>query len=309
MRKVRFGVAIPWIAENSTQGTEFIQNITRYLESVDKVYESAWFADHLIPNTEPINLDVPECLTTISYLLPQHPNLKFGALVLCNNYRNPALVAKMSSTLQALSDGRFILGIGAGWHKEEYRQYGYKYPSGRTRVEQLEEAVQIIRMMWREDGVTFHGKHYSIEDAYCNPKPDPAPPIVIGGGGEKYTLNVVAKYADWWSVPPGYHVEKWTHKMNVLANHCDDVGRDFDEILRSAEWCVALAGSDEEALELAKSSPHSLGSYIIGSPESLVSQIGELIDVGVEYFQLYFTLFPNHEETQTFADEVISELS
>ena len=159
MKKVRFGVSLPWMSEGGVQGREFIKNITDYLDTLDNIYESVWIADHLVPDTEPMNLDVPECLTLTSYLLPQYPNLKFGQMVLCNNYRNPALVAKMSSTLQVLSGGRLILGLGAGWHHEEYKQYGYEYPSPRKRIKQLEEAVQIIRMMWKEDDVTFHGKY------------------------------------------------------------------------------------------------------------------------------------------------------
>ena len=205
------------------------KNTLKYLDKLPEPFESVWLPDHFIPTTDApdYSRDILECLTTTSYLMPQYSKHKFGQIVLCNNFRNPALLAKKSSTLQVLIEGRFILGIGAGWCQEEYRQYGYRFLSSRTRVKQLEEAVQIIRLMWREDGVTFHGKHYSIENAYCNPKPDPLPPIMIGGSGEKYTLKVVAKYADWWNGGL-LDVETWTHKLDVLANHCDDVGRDYD---------------------------------------------------------------------------------
>ena len=160
--------------------------------------------------------------------------------------------------------------------------------------------------MWTEDDVTFHGKHYRIENTYCNPKPDPLPPIVIGGWGEKYTLRAVARYADWWN--GGYtDVETWTHQLDVLASHCDDVGRDFEEIVKSTVYVIALADTDEEALKVAKSTPHS--SILIGSPETLVSMLGEYIDAGVEYFQLYFPLITNAEATQLFAEEVIPELT
>lgn len=312
MSKVRFGVVLPGYLDDDSIGSVY-HHTERYLDAVPEKFESAWMTDHLIPLGEPYSSDYLECLTTTSYLLPQYPNLKFGQLVLCNNYRNPALLAKMSSTLQVVSGGRFILGIGAGWYHEEYKQYGYKFPSPRTRVRQLEEAVQIIRMMWEKDSVTFHGKHYQIENAHCNPKPDPAPPIVIGGHGEKYALKVVAKYADWWN---GFcfNVKTWSHKLDVLSNHCDAVGRDYDTILKSAQWGVALAGSDEEALRLAKNfierfPRYSLKTFIIGSPESVVSQMSELVDAGVEYFQLYFAQFPNQEATQLFAEYVIPELT
>lgn len=311
MSQVRFGVTLSGFPEDGSSGT-IIQDTKNYLAELPNEFESAWITDHLIPMAEPYSTDYLECLTTISYLLPQYPNLKFGQIVLCNNYRNPALLAKMSSTLQVLSGGRFILGIGAGWYQEEYKQYGYKFLSPRTRIKQLEEAVQIIKMMWIKDGATFHGKHYQIENAYCNPKPDPAPPIMIGGRGEKFTLKVVSRYADWWN---GYGCDSktYTHKLNVLANHCDDVGTDFDAIVKSAAWNIALANSDEEALELVKRSverlPFTSGTWLSGSPESIVSKMGELVDAGVEYFQLYFTQFPNKEATQIFADEVIPELT
>jgi len=308
MGEVKYGVYSALDSEDINQGKHHIKNIRKYLDSLANVYESVWIPDHLIPEMEPYSREYLECLTTTSYLLPLYPSLTFGQLVLGNNYRNPALLAKMSSTLQVLSGGRFILGIGAGWYQEEYKQYGYEFPSARTRIEQLEEAVQIIKMMWEEDEVTFHGKHYQIENAYCNPKPDPAPPIVIGGGGEKYTLNVVARYADWWN---GFcfDVETWTHKLNVLASHCDDVGRDFEDIVKSLAWGVAIAESDDEADKIAKHSQYYYqGVFIIGTPESLILQMGELIDAGVEYFQLYFPQYRNTETTQLFAEEVILEL-
>ena len=192
MSKIGVGVNLPGFLDDDNLGSVY-ELTKKYLDSLPEEYESAWLTDHLIPFNKPYNSDYLECLTTTSYLLPQYPNLKFGQLVLCNNYRNPALLAKMSSTLQQISGGRFILGIGAGWYKEEYNQYGYKFSSSRTRVEQLDEAVQIIRGMWKEDNYSFNGKHYQIENAYRNPKPDPVPPIVIGGWGEKYALKVVAR--------------------------------------------------------------------------------------------------------------------
>ena len=319
MSRVRFGVIVAPDPEDNSRGREHTQNIIKYLDSLDASYDSVWLPDHLIPTIDPARFDgiteqaysndYLECITTTSYLLPLFPELKFGQLVLCNRYRNPALLAKMSSTLQVLSNGRLILGIGTGWYKEEYHQYGYDFLSPRARVRQLEEAVQIIKMMWEEDGVTFQGRHYRIENAYCNPKPDPKPPIVIGGKGEKHTLKVVAKYADWWN-GNFLDVNEWRHKMNVLASHCDDVGRDFDDILKSTQWLISVASSDDEALNLAKRSQYySERTFIIGTPESVASQLGELIDAGVEYFMLYFPQYQNQATAQQFAEKVITELT
>ena len=309
MSKVRFGVVLWDWPEDGSRGREHLQNIVKYLDTLDNAYESVWLGDHFtLGSLTDMNADILECLTTLTYLSAKFPTLDFGPITLASSFRNPALLAKITSTLSVLSGGKFILGIGAGCNEEEYRQYGYEYLSNKTRIKQMEEAVQIIRLLWTHDDITFIGKYHRIENAYCNPKPDPMPPILIGGGGEKYTLKVVARHADWWN-GAYYGVKTWTHKLNVLASHCDDVGRDFDDILKSAMWAVALAGSDEEALRLAKRCVAYPGGLLIGSPDSLVSQMGELVDAGVEYFQLGFTQFPNYEATQLFVDEVIPELA
>src|SRR5438105_2401296 len=105
----------------------------------------------------------------------------------------------MTATLQFLSEGRFLLGIGAGWHEEEYRSYGYDFPSARARTEQLEETLQIVKALWTKEQTTFQGRHFSVQAAFCEPKPDPAPPIIIGGQGARM-LELVARYADGWNI-------------------------------------------------------------------------------------------------------------
>ena len=253
------------------------------------------------------SIDVLECMTTLSYFSGRYPDLAFGPITLASSFRNPALLAKITSTLSVLSNGKFILGIGAGWYEEEYRQYGYEYPSAVMRIKQMEEAVQIIKLLWREDEVTFHGKYYVVENAYCDPKPDPLPPIMIGGGGENYTLKAVARQANWWN-GVFYNIDTWNHKLDVLQNHCDDVGRDYNEILKTAMWGIAIADTDEEAQKIAETSIFYPRGLLVGSPETLAQKIGALIDAGVEYFQLYFALFPNINATQKFAEEVIPQL-
>jgi alkanesulfonate monooxygenase SsuD/methylene tetrahydromethanopterin reductase-like flavin-dependent oxidoreductase (luciferase family) len=254
-----------------------------------------------------MDADILECLTTLTYLSAKYPQLYYGPLTLSASFRNPAYLAKITSTLSVLSDGKFILGIGAGWNEEEYRQYGYDFPSGRTRIKQMEEAIQIIRLLWTQDGVTFKGKYHQVENAYCNPKPVQVPPVLIGGHGEKFLLKAVARHADWWN---GFclDVEKWNQKLGVLAGHCDEVGRDCNDILKSLGLGIALASSDDEALRLAKSSNIPLNFLTIGSPETIATRLGEYVDAGVEYFQLSFSKLPNYEATQTFVDEVIPEL-
>src|SRR5205823_2386696 len=146
------------------------------LELVSGHFDSAWFVDHLQDGGE----DLLEGFTALTYMAALHPRLKFGHSVLCQSFRNPALLAKMGATLQFMSGGRYILGIGAGWNEEEYRAYGYDFPPNRVRVEQLEGALQIIKAMWTEEKATYKGKHYKVIEAQCEPKPDPAPAIMVG---------------------------------------------------------------------------------------------------------------------------------
>ena len=314
MAELRFGILVLPDHVNFIDGNEYFQRITQYIDSLDLTYDSIWIPDHLLPvsggmknriDREEFRKGYFECLSLTSYLLPLYPNHKFGQIVLCNNFRNPALLAKISSTLQVLSNGRFILGLGAGWFPEEHKQYGFDYPSRRKRVERLDEAVKIIKMLWQDDDVTFNGKHYRIENAFCNPKPDPCPPIMIGGGGEKYTLKLVANYADWWN-GAWYSVETWSHKLGVLANHCDDVGRDFDDLVKSALYGISVASTDEDALRIAKNCPYySTSTYITGGPETLALKLGSLVDAGVEFFHL---MFPQHkyiESAQLFREKVV----
>jgi len=314
MGKVRFGTAYnAGFPDDGSKGPTYIKNIHNFIETLDEAYESVWVADHFTLGCyTAMDNDILECLTTISYLSARYPNRDFGSLVLASSFRNPALLAKMSATLNLLSEGRFILGIGAGWNEEEYRQYGYEFLSNRTRIKQMEEAIQIIKLLWTQDDVTFKGKYYGVENAYCHPKPDPAPPIMIGGSGEKYTLRAVARYADWWNTV-GYDSEAITHKLRVLEQHCDNVGRDFDDILKTELHFVALADSDEEAHRTAKRAREHSSLYqlnrIIGSPDTVTAQLGEYIDAGISYFQLIFLPPPNKDAVQLFAEEVIPELT
>ncbi len=146
--------------------------------------------DHLQTDAD----DLLESFTTISYLAALHPQFSFGHTVICQSFRNPALLAKMGATLQFLSGGRFILGLGAGWNEAEYRAYGYDFPPASVRVEQLEETIQIIKALWTQEKATFQGKHYQVLDASCEPRPDPLPPIIIGAFKPKM-LRLTATYA------------------------------------------------------------------------------------------------------------------
>lgn len=306
MTHIKFGWRVPTFPVDGSQGSTFTNQITHTLEQIQDSFDSAWVADHLVPwaDWEEDTTDLLECMATICYLAAAFPTLQFGNIVLCQSYRNPALLAKMASTLQTLSGGRFILGIGAGWKEDEYRAYDYEFPKASVRIAQLDEAVQIIRALWIDAPATFQGKYYSVRDAYCEPKPEPHPPILIGGGGEKLTLRVVAKYADWWNMP-GTPPDVYAHKLTVLQGHCQAVGRNFDDIVKTWDGGIAIAETEEDARQLADASP--FGIPIVGTPDTVADALRVYTDMNVEHFMLRFADFPNTAGIELFAREVIPQ--
>ena len=169
MGKIQFGLVIPSGSRDKAQSGAYMDNVRRLTELGTGHYDSAWFVDHLQFD----DADLMEGWTAVTYLAALNPQFKWGHAVLCQSFRNPALLAKMAATLQYMSGGRFILGLGAGWKEDEYLSYGYDYPPAGTRVEELEETLQIVKALWTEERATVRGKHYRVEEAWCEPKPDP----------------------------------------------------------------------------------------------------------------------------------------
>src|SRR5437868_1604328 len=180
MPPIQFGFCMPAEMPGGVRGKEqqrtFVADLNQALDLIAGHFDAAWIVDHLQFG----DTTVLEGFTTLAYMAALHPQLKFGHSVLCQSFRNPALLAKMCATLQFMSGRRFILGIGAGWNEEEYRAFGYDFPPSGVRVEQLEEALQIIKAMWVEDKATFEGEYYRITEAVCEPRPSPMPPIMVG---------------------------------------------------------------------------------------------------------------------------------
>ena len=306
--KIGFGWRIPeFPIRGQPVGQEFITQVLESLEAVEGNFDSAWLSDHVIPwaawqNPATDNL---EGWTALNYFMGVFNRLTFGHIVLCNSFRNPALLAKMAATLSVLSSNRFILGIGAGWKGDEYNSYGYDFPKASTRIEALDEAVQIIRKMWTEETVHFNGKHYRVNGAYCNPKPRPNPPIMIGGSGERL-LKVVASQADWWNgVLP---LKTYQQKLSLLRKHCKDLGRDYDRIRKTWLGAIAIGRTQSEAAEIAKNNPfNATDPPIIGTHEQVTTQLREFVDLGVEYFILRFLDFPSRTGIGLFAEKVTRE--
>ena len=313
MAVIQFGWRVPdFPIDGSTSGQQFIDQIHSNLEVASEHFASAWVADHFVPwaSWQAVDTDTVECWTTTAFLAAAYPRLTWGTIVLCQSYRNPALLAKMAAGLCSLAPGRFVFGIGAGWKADEYRAYDYPFPRAAVRIQQLDEAVTIARRLWTEDNVTFEGKHYHLRGAYLNPKPNPLPPIMIGGGGEQLTLRVVAKHADWYNLAGGTR-ERYRHKLEVLREHCAAVGTDYERIVKT--WgsdCVAIAPTDAEAQHIASQNRFcGPDSMLVGSPDKVAAEIQAWIDLGVSHFQLRFADFPCTDGLRLFATEVLPRFS
>jgi F420-dependent oxidoreductase-like protein len=199
----------------------------------------AWLFDHFMPLGNDQTGPIFEGWTLLTAYLVQTKRLRGGLMVTGNTYRHPAVLANMAATVDVISGGRLDFGIGAGWFEFEHNAYGIPLYSTGERIRRLGEACEVIRRLWTERAPDFDGRYYRLQGAYCEPKPvqKPYPPFVIGGGGEQLTLRVVARYADIWNLAGG-DVDTFRHKSQVLNQHCQAIGRDPAEIVRSVQLIV-----------------------------------------------------------------------
>src|SRR6516164_8254515 len=228
---------------------EAYEAMTNVAKAADKDgYESIWMVDHFHTVPTPSQEVTFETWMSLAAMARDTRRVRIGQMVTCNSYRNPALLAKMASTVDVLSHGRLNFGIGAGWYEHEYRAYGYEYPEAPERLRQLREAVQVIRAMWTQEEAVFEGKYYQVRGAINQPKGVQKPhiPLLIGGDGEKVTLKLVAQYGDACNV--GDDPATMKQKFAVLKQHCETVGRDYASIHRTSTTFCLMADSDEQAL-------------------------------------------------------------
>ena len=298
MTPIQFGWMLPMPCEQGyiTQAA-FLEHLSQGLQLVAKHFHSVWCSDHLQFN----NHQVLEGWTTLAYLAPLYPQLKFGSLVLSQSYRNPALLAKMAATFQYMSNGRLMLGIGAGWHEEEYKAYGYLFPSAPKRVAELEEAVQIIQALWKEECVTMQGEHYQVVEARCEPKPTPVPPILIGGSKPKM-LSIIARYADWWSANRT-HISEYRNQVAQCEQACLAVQRD-PLSLRRTWFGECICRRTEAALRPFRQQFPDEHGCLVGTPSQIRERMQEFIDLGVDYFMLHTGDFPDLTTLELLVSEV-----
>lgn len=307
MTHIQLGFCMPGDAIHKDWETTFVQDLNRALELITGHFDSAWMVDHLQFG----DTAVLEGFTTLTYFAALHPQIKFGHTVLCQSFRNPALLAKMSATLQFLSGGRFILGIGAGWHEEEYRAFGYAFPRDRVRVDQLEEALLITKALWTEPRVTFDGKYYQVSEACCEPKPRPVPPVMVGAFKPKM-LRLTAKYADWWNVS-SIGLVGYRRMVEELERACALAGRDPSTIRRSWVGGCACAPTRQEAERFAGGRYTAESAFddfgFVGTPAELVEQMRPFIDLGVDYFMFDCGGFPKLTTLEMLVKEVLPALN
>ena len=333
MKEVKFGVQLPiWDPtyipkpRQNPHGTLYYKiakpnpKITlKIAQEADKQgYDSIWVIDHLskLPDNHMF-----ECWTTMTWLAALTSKIRVGSLVMCPLYRHPTILAKMCSTFDVLSNGRLELGLGACavGSKMETAPRGIKWYGPKNRIEILEETIQILKELWTKEETNYSGKHFQLDKASCTPKPvqRPHPPITIAGWGEKLGLRAVARYADrsnFGFVP----LEMIEHKLGVLKNHCDSVGRDYDSITKSAEIGVIIHPTYEEYVEeMKKRFDYNVGEgsfeewmvdaercFITGTPDMCLEQLEEYVDLGLSYFMIRFGDFPDLDGMRLFQKEV-----
>lgn len=254
-------------------------------------WDCLWYSDHFMPNA-PESADgvVNEALTTLSALASSVPTIRLGTIVLGNTYRHPALLANMAATIDQISGGRFTLGLGAGWQENEHAAYGMKMGTLKWRMDRFDETCEVLNLLFSQHRTTYNGEHVQLTDAPLDPKPVQSPlPLLVGGGGEKRTLKIVAKHAHQWNV--WATPELFSQKLAILEGHCADVGRDPSTIDKTI---AALLFLTDDAALADKLRSRDLGRpAIIGNAHEVAEQINAYAALGVDEIIVPGFTFPN----------------
>ena len=317
---MRFGTFVPqgWKGDQNGIPVEDQWNrILGFAELIeDSGYDSIWVYDHFHTHPVVTQESTFDAWTLMAALAAVTSRVRLGQMCTCALYRPPSLLAKMASNIDVISGGRLDVGIGAGWSKREFEAYGYRFPSPGERLDMLEEAIQVLLAMWTQDDAKFAGVHYTVDGAVNRPKPiqQPHPPLWVAGGGEQRTLRIVAQYGDFANFGDG--IEVFRHKSQVLAGHCEAVGRPFEEIGRT-EHQMSLIGRDDSdlqrKLEIAAGrrscTPEEFAEehFAVTLPQA-VEEMGEFIEEGCTDMILYFYDMGEGDSLELFASEVMPQL-
>ncbi|HNJ97565.1 MAG TPA: TIGR03560 family F420-dependent LLM class oxidoreductase [Ilumatobacteraceae bacterium] len=274
-------------------------------------YDSVWVYDHFHNVPKAAHEAVFEAWTTVAAISQRTSRVRLGQMVGCNSYREPSVLAKITSTVDVISGGRLDWGIGAGWYEHEYHGYGFDFPRPKDRIGMLRESVEIVRSMWTQPDTTYEGRYYTLKGAQCDPKPlqDPYPPIWIGGGGEQLTLRVVARYADCANF--GGKPHEWARKREILQQHCREVGRDEATIRKTWSPEVHVRETEKEIVDGGSRSfwGEPMDSWrdgnLVGTPEQICERIQQYIDMGCTGFIPWCSDYPDTESLELFATKVM----
>jgi F420-dependent oxidoreductase-like protein len=301
-------------------GSQLVNYSTTWEDTLSTIKEvesgrwhSLWYSDHFftpIPGAGLEDRPSLESWSMITATAAVTNRLRLGILVTGNTYRNPALLAKMTATVDQISNGRFILGIGAGWYEREHEAFGWEFPGVQERCDRLEEAVELIKMLFTADGpVDYKGRYYALDKAYFSPKCTQKPhvPIMIGGNGEKRTLRTLARFGDIcnlnFNLPAS--PELFKHKMEVIKRHCEDISRDPAEIKKTIHIPLRLESDEKKAKELRKRH----GEWVMyGTASFIIDRIQQYKDVGVE--EIIFGFVPSKPRLyEHINDEILTAFS
>lgn len=321
-QELRFGVFVPqgWKLEYAGWGPAQAWARSVELASLAEQlgYDHLWVYDHVetVPRREPTH--VFEAYTMLAALSQRTSRVGLGQLVTCASYRNAGLLAKEAACIDVYSDGRLILGLGAGWFHEEYASYGYEFLPIGKRLTALNETVEAVRRLWRDETVTYAGDHVRLTGAYCDPKPiQKFPPVLIGGGGERVNLRIAARHADMTNWQVG--LDAFVRKSDVLAQHCREVGRPFDEIIRTHGPDCRIFDSDAEARRWCESSEGGnlwggetpedyLRDNLVGTVEQVIEKAQGFVNAGCAEFILWLRDYPSAVTLRRFIEEVAPNL-
>ncbi|MCC6176657.1 MAG: LLM class flavin-dependent oxidoreductase [Chloroflexi bacterium] len=278
----------------------YTKDLQGVLDIASQHFSSLWISDHHM-TADRFRL---ECWTVLTWVAARYPGPMLGTCVIGASYRHPPFLAKMAASLQYLSHGRFIFGYGAGWLEEEYHAYGYPFPTARERIAQLDDAVRVIKALWTEAPATYHGPYFQVEQAYCEPRPDPRPPLMLAGDGEKFMLRVVAEHADWW-LSYARRPEVQRQKLAALEAQCRDVGRDVAAIRKACPLVVFLDRDRAAARVRAGARLEQQNPPFAGDPAELREHLQRLSEMGFDMVQFIFADFPETTDMRLFIDEVL----
>ncbi len=320
MAQLRWGAFVPqgWKLEYTGLGAAdaWQRTVTIAAEIEALGYDHLWVYDHVetVPRREPTH--VFEAFTTLAALSQVTSTVRLGQMVTCASYRNAGLLAKEAACVDVFSEGRLILGLGAGWYSREYQAYGYEYLSNRQRLQVLDETLDVVKGLWTEETFSYDGTHLHFDGAYCDPKPvQSLPPIWVGGGGEQVTLRIAARHADAtnWQCP----LEDFRRKSSLVTQYCEEIGREdtivrtyapdcrlFDTEADLDRWLYSSEGGHLWGEDRVDPKTYAEDAFV-GTVEQVAEKVRAFVGAGSTEFVLWFRDYPSSESVERFMTEVV----